>query len=346
MADQTSGARWAPADYQAYESTEAFIDTYWPITDHQGSVRDVLSAPGVRSEHIRYSGFGQIVEVRNGSTIDPTKTPTVSYAYTGREWDPDINLQYNRNRWYDPATGRWMSQDPIGFQAGDQNLYRYVENGPTNKIDPMGKEPIYSDPGAIYDLVHIGWWLYGGEVDYGFFKRMTKDVNMLQCNRGCIGLASFRAGIDQSLYFPWQAENSRMFLTQADAFTYAQDQQKHGNQCTVIAVQFQYGDPKNDKLKPLRPGDSVPPGEIRGYQINEYGDFNFSTYHAGCGKDGKGLWEYMTSGIMTDKNPLVKRVPALPTKYGPPKGFVVICWSKSDKPGPGFVPSFPGCNKR
>jgi hypothetical protein len=57
------------ADEAFDESTGAFIDTYWPITDHQGSVRDVLSAPGVRSEHIRYSAFGQIVEVRNGSTV-------------------------------------------------------------------------------------------------------------------------------------------------------------------------------------------------------------------------------------------------------------------------------------
>ncbi|MBY0588572.1 RHS repeat-associated core domain-containing protein [bacterium] len=126
------------ADEAFDESTGAFIDTYWPITDHQGSVRDVLSAPGVRSEHIRYSAFGQIVEVRNGSTIDPTKTPTVSYAYTGREWDPATSLQYNRNRWYDPSTGRWMSQDPIGFSAGDQNLYRYVENDAVNYTDPTG----------------------------------------------------------------------------------------------------------------------------------------------------------------------------------------------------------------
>lgn len=126
------------ADEAFDETTGAFIDTYWTLTDHQGSVRDVLSAPGVRFEHIRYSGFGQIAQVRNGSTIDPTKTPTVSYAYTGREWDPATNLQYNRNRWYDPSTGRWISQDPIGFSAGYANLYQYVANSPLSFRDPMG----------------------------------------------------------------------------------------------------------------------------------------------------------------------------------------------------------------
>ncbi len=34
--------------------------------------------------------------------------------------------------------GRWLSQDPIGFAAGDANLYRYVGNGATNATDPSG----------------------------------------------------------------------------------------------------------------------------------------------------------------------------------------------------------------
>jgi hypothetical protein len=39
---------------------------------------------------------------------------------------------------YDATIGRWTSEDPIGFAAGDANLYRYVHNGPTNATDPSG----------------------------------------------------------------------------------------------------------------------------------------------------------------------------------------------------------------
>ena len=39
---------------------------------------------------------------------------------------------------YDPTIGRWLSEDPIGFEAGDANLYRYVENGPVKATDPSG----------------------------------------------------------------------------------------------------------------------------------------------------------------------------------------------------------------
>jgi hypothetical protein len=49
-------------------------------------------------------------------------------------------------RMYDPITGRWTTEDPIGFDAGDSNLDRYVGNSPTNYTDPTGLDP---DPASI-----------------------------------------------------------------------------------------------------------------------------------------------------------------------------------------------------
>jgi hypothetical protein len=39
---------------------------------------------------------------------------------------------------FDPTIGRWLTQDPLAFAAGDADLYRYVGNGPTNQVDPFG----------------------------------------------------------------------------------------------------------------------------------------------------------------------------------------------------------------
>jgi RHS repeat-associated protein len=44
---------------------------------------------------------------------------------------------YLRNRWYDPQTGRFLTQDPIGL-AGGVNLYSYAGNNPVNFSDPFG----------------------------------------------------------------------------------------------------------------------------------------------------------------------------------------------------------------
>jgi RHS repeat-associated protein len=75
----------------------------------------------------------------SGSIISTDRSDAVTrYQYTGRDWDADSGLQYNRLRWYDPATGRWVSEDPIGFAGGDANLARYVGNGATNATDPSG----------------------------------------------------------------------------------------------------------------------------------------------------------------------------------------------------------------
>src|SRR5262249_1134867 len=46
--------------------------------------------------------------------------------------------QYGRDRYYDPKTGRWQSQDRWGFAAFDPNLYRYVGNNTPNGTDPSG----------------------------------------------------------------------------------------------------------------------------------------------------------------------------------------------------------------
>jgi uncharacterized protein RhaS with RHS repeats len=48
-------------------------------------------------------------------------------------------LQNNLNRWYDPSVGRWLSEDPIGYEAEDFNLYRYVRNNPVNLTDATGE---------------------------------------------------------------------------------------------------------------------------------------------------------------------------------------------------------------
>jgi RHS repeat-associated protein len=60
------------------------------------------------------------------------------FGFTGRERDDESGLYFYRARYYDPAIGQFVSEDPIGFEAGDANLHRYVGNGPTNSVDPSG----------------------------------------------------------------------------------------------------------------------------------------------------------------------------------------------------------------
>jgi RHS repeat-associated protein len=61
------------------------------------------------------------------------------FGFTARERDAESGLMFYRARYYDPKLGRFISQDPIGFDGGDLNLYRYVFNDPANLTDPSGE---------------------------------------------------------------------------------------------------------------------------------------------------------------------------------------------------------------
>lgn len=52
--------------------------------------------------------------------------------------EPDNGLYYMRARYYDPEVGRFISEDPLGFDGGDLNLYAYVGNNPVMSVDPWG----------------------------------------------------------------------------------------------------------------------------------------------------------------------------------------------------------------
>ena len=67
----------------------------------------------------------------------------MGFGYTGREFDEETGQYYYRARYYDAPVGRFISEDPIGFEAGDANVYRYVLNSPTNFTDPSGLLTIY-----------------------------------------------------------------------------------------------------------------------------------------------------------------------------------------------------------
>jgi RHS repeat-associated protein len=62
------------------------------------------------------------------------------FGYTGREQDGETGLDYYRARYYDASNGRFISEDPIGFEAEDTNFYRYVGNNSVNLTDSSGQK--------------------------------------------------------------------------------------------------------------------------------------------------------------------------------------------------------------
>jgi RHS repeat-associated protein len=121
--------------------------------DGLGSVTSLSGSGRALANTYAYDSFGNLTS-SSGTITNP-------YQYTGRDYDPETGLRYYRARYYDATTGRFLSEDPLGFFGG-RNFYDYTWNNPVNFVDPRGTSPIppfigplppvQTPPGFIVDL--------------------------------------------------------------------------------------------------------------------------------------------------------------------------------------------------
>jgi RHS repeat-associated protein len=97
--------------------------------DGLGSVISLSNAAGAVAQTYTFDSFGKQT-ASTGSLTNP-------FQYTGRESDLETGLYYYRARYYDPAIGRFQSEDPVRSPIRT-NRYRYVSNNSPNRIDSSG----------------------------------------------------------------------------------------------------------------------------------------------------------------------------------------------------------------
>ena len=133
---------WVPSYYQYDGLGSARV-----LTDEGGDVVDTYL----------YDAWGNEVAV-SGSTGNPFRwVGQVAYY-----WDDSTGTFYIRARVYEPVIGRWMLQDPLFYPVASAlrgiNLYHYVRNGPTVRLDPSGEAAATFDPkvDVWQDVTHKG----------------------------------------------------------------------------------------------------------------------------------------------------------------------------------------------
>ena len=112
------------------------VSSYFYTEDMRGSTVNVIDNSGNTVLSYWYDDFGQVSEYRESgnSLINEVQ-------YTGAIYDELTGLLYLNARFYDPATGRFISQDTYRGErddAGTWHLYAYCANDPVNYIDPSG----------------------------------------------------------------------------------------------------------------------------------------------------------------------------------------------------------------
>ena len=103
---------------------------YWYRQDIRGSVTNIVDVVDVVVKSYTYDAYGNTSS--SGTFIN-------SFAYTGAVIDPETGLYYMNARYYDPETGRFISQDTYrGDGEAFWHLYMYCDGDPVNNTDPTG----------------------------------------------------------------------------------------------------------------------------------------------------------------------------------------------------------------
>lgn len=102
---------------------------YTPIHDLQGNLTLLLDSKGDPVESYRYSAYGE-----------RTSSSKVScpWGFQSKRIEETTGWSSFGRRFYDPVIGRWLSEDPFGYEAGP-NLYGYLFNSPMTYIDGYGE---------------------------------------------------------------------------------------------------------------------------------------------------------------------------------------------------------------
>jgi RHS repeat-associated protein len=173
---------------QFYGQVSASGATQWFLTDNLYSIRQVVDASGNSLYAVTYGPFGGIL-----SQTNPANAPRFGYA--GGAYDPVTGTWQFGRREENPADGRWLSQDPEGFTAGDDNLYRYVLNNFVSLRDPSGQDisiVVGNSGGTSNKLFHEdicvdtwelrdGTYVNTGKICFSFAKKTGLSSYSIHC---------------------------------------------------------------------------------------------------------------------------------------------------------------------
>jgi RHS repeat-associated protein len=116
------------------------LGSVYALANTGGNIVEAYQYDAYGHQTVFGSGPGGVVTFGPGAVILASGISAVGnpYLFTSQRLDPETGLFYYGARYYDPVLGRFMSRDPLGFAAGDLDLYGYVGDDPVDFADPDG----------------------------------------------------------------------------------------------------------------------------------------------------------------------------------------------------------------
>jgi RHS repeat-associated protein len=144
---------WSPVYVDAMIERDRTTERLYVQQDANWNVTAVISTTGAVLERYIYDPYG------TPTVLDPNWNTRASslfawnYLHQGGRYDGLLALYLFETREYSGNLGRWIQIGPLGFDAGDADLYRYVSNNPVTKTDPSGlRTPVLPPPRFEYSV--------------------------------------------------------------------------------------------------------------------------------------------------------------------------------------------------
>jgi len=125
----------------------------WVQQDADWNVTALVNGSGSVVERYVYDPYGNMTVLTASWGSTSGSAYAWIYGHQGGRLDTTTGLYGFRHRTESPVLDRWAKVDPMGFGAGDSNLYRYVKNNPMSAVDPSGlgiRPPRLYPPGRIF----------------------------------------------------------------------------------------------------------------------------------------------------------------------------------------------------
>lgn len=152
--------------------------------DSQGNSRVLVDINGTITDSYNFKAFGMELAQGTSPNAQYTNNP---YRYVGQYgyYRDDINRLYVRARHLSNTSGRWITRDPLQFDAGDYNLYRNVTNNPIHHFDPSGLFDCYASDSNVSMTCQIR--KLGKDIRVGPLRTVkhTHDHHPSDCNPKC-----------------------------------------------------------------------------------------------------------------------------------------------------------------
>ncbi|MEX2157308.1 MAG: peptidoglycan DD-metalloendopeptidase family protein [Gemmatimonadales bacterium] len=178
--------------YPGLDNPHALIvrdTTYFAHRDGLGNVIALTDQAQAVKRTYEYDVWGKSVGGADGAGLASADRA----RFKGALWmGPELDIYYMRARWYEPKTGRFLSEDPIGL-AGGINAYVFAGDDPINHRDPSGLGECYylvrwtyvRETGVIVNAEIIGYYcLDGGSDTRGGSSEARPQQQQQQCPAG------------------------------------------------------------------------------------------------------------------------------------------------------------------